>query len=132
MADIAFTTSGNPATSDARVVDDVLDRHTAAASVVIKAGQAIRLNAANKWVLANATTAPNAAGVYIAARNAGVNQGLTGIRQGKLAGLPTNLTGGTPVYLSDTPGALADAAGTVSVLVGRIVEVGVMTFALPL
>lgn len=139
MAAVAWTTTtalapggGSYTTSDARLVDDPIDRHTAYASVAITAGQVIRLNSSGKWVLAQATTAPNGAGCFIALRGAGVNQPLTGMRQGKMSGLDTALAPPAAVYLSDTAGGLADAAGTVSIVLGRVLEAGIVQFDCPL
>jgi hypothetical protein len=140
MANVAWTTTnhapfgGNGAfsTSDARLVDDPIDRHTAYAAVAITAGQVIRLDSAGKWVLAAATTAPNGTGCYIALRAAGVNQGLTGMRAGKMAGLDPTVAPPTAIYLSDTPGTLANTAGTVSIQLGRVLEAGIVNFVCPL
>ncbi len=133
MAAIAYTTSGTPATSDARLTDDSIDQHTAKAAAAITAGQAIRLNAANKWVLAQADTAPNSTGVYIALRAAGINQNVTGMRQGKMSGLDPTVLPPSAVYLSGAvAGGLDSAAGTVTVVLGRVVEPGVMTVDCPL
>lgn len=133
MAAVAYTTSGVPALSDARLTDDSVDQHTAKCAAAVAAGQVIRLNAAGKWVLAQADTAPNSAGVYIALRAGGINQNVTGMRIGKMAGLDPTVLPPTAIFLSGTvPGGLDTTAGTVSVQVGRVVEAGVMNVACPL
>lgn len=133
MAAIAYTTSGVPATSDARLTDDSIDQHTAKCAAAVGAGQVIRLNAAGKWVLAQADTAPNSTGCYIALRAGGINQNVTGCRQGKIAGLDPTVLPPSAVFLSATvAGGLDTVAGTVPVTVGRVVEAGVMTVLCPL
>lgn len=100
-------------TNDARVADDIIDRHTAKAAVAITAGQAIRLNSAEKWILARADLESTAVGVYIATHSVGVNQNLTGVRQGKFAGIDPDLAIGSAVYLSGAvSGGLDDAVPT--------------------
>lgn len=113
-------------TADARVVSDIRDQWTAEAAVAILPGQVIQLNAAGKWILAKATTAPLSTGCYVALRSAGVGQGLTGMSRGYFGGLDTELAINAAVYLSDTDGGIDTAAGTVSVVIGRIVKAGIM------
>jgi hypothetical protein len=98
-----------------------LNQHTLRAAVAITAGQAIRIGTAGKWILAKATSAAAGAGVYIATRTVGAGESVTGIRKGQFDGFDVSgLAYGAAVYLSDTDGALADAAGTASIVVGRV------------
>jgi hypothetical protein len=126
MAAIAVTTA------EARVVEEPIDQFTAYTSVAVTAGQVVRLNASGKWVLAQADTAPNGAGCYIALRSAGANQPLTGARICKLTGIDPALAPPAAVFLSNTAGGMDTAAGTVSVQIGRVVEAGIATFQCPL
>lgn len=118
-------------TAEARIVQEPIDQWTAFAAVAVLAEQAVRLNAAGKWVLAQADTAPNATGVYIALRSAGINQPLTAARQVKMTGIDPALAPPAAVYLSNTAGGLDTAAGTVSTLLGRVVEAGVVAYNCP-
>lgn len=118
MALIALTTA------DAiEVFDSVVPRQiTALAKVAITAGAAIRLDTDGKWLLAIATAAGTATGVYIAAYTVPIGMPVTGFKSAKFDGYAVSaLDFGVAVYLSDTAGSLGDAAGTVSLVVGRIV-----------
>lgn len=122
-------------TANARVVDDIIDRLTLEPAVAITAGQVIRPNSSNKWVLAQGDSAGNATNMYIATRSAGPGVGLTGVRIGKFTGIDTAITVGSPVYVSDSvAGGLDGAAPTVAAagLIGRVVKPGVMTVQCPL
>lgn len=119
--------------ANARTVADITKQFTAEAAVAITAGQVIRLNASGKWVLAIGDANPNGDGCYIALRSAGVGQGLTGMKSGYMGGIDTAVAVGAAVYLSGTvAGGLNTAAGTVSVLIGRVVKPGIMEVAPPL
>ena len=129
MAVVAVTTA------NARVVDDIIDRLTLEPAVAITAGQVIRPNSSNKWVLAQGDAAGNATNMYIAARSAGPGVGLTGVRIGKFTGIDTAIAVNSPVYVSDTvAGGLNTTAPTVAAagLIGRVVKPGVMTVQCPL
>lgn len=109
-----------------RPVSGVANGHvqrTFEAAERIDAGQAFRLDTNGKAV----KTAAGAAGtagpeVFVAidqARQAG--NPVTGVSTALLEGFNLDaLAFGAVVYLSNTSGALADAAGTVSVAVGRV------------
>ncbi len=129
MAAVAVTTA------NARVADDIIDRLTLEPAVAITAGQVIRPNAANKWVLAQGNNAANATNMYIATRSAGPGVGLTGVRIGKFTGIDPALLPPTAIYVSDTvAGGMDTTAPTVAAagLIGRIVKPGVMTVQTPL
>ncbi len=111
---------------DFRVEDRGIDFPTLPANEAITVGQYMRINTSGYWVLGNATDAANAgAGVnYIATRTVNAGFPLTGVRQGAVLWLGTALAGlaiGAPVYVSDTTGSLGDAAGTVSIVAGRVI-----------
>lgn len=104
----------------------VIEQYTLPAGVDITAGQVVRLDlSTGKWALALATTAANAANSYIALSNAKANMACTAMKVGYL-NLGTALDSmslGDSIYLSDTAGALDTGAGTVSVLLGKVVPV---------
>lgn len=131
MADLALVTSGrlNP-------VSGIANGHVQysfEAEEQINVGQVFRINTSTgKATKANASSLAEAAQVtslgnfdstlYVAidqARQGG--NGVTGMKKGLLDGYDLSaLAYGAKVYLSNTDGALADAAGTNSTLVGRV------------
>lgn len=88
------------------------------------AGQYVRLDASTgKWALGNATTTTEVGkGGGIAIRTVPAGGSLTVIRRGlvDVGSALASLNYGALVYLSDTDGTLADAAGTVSTVVGYV------------
>jgi hypothetical protein len=105
-------------------VVETIDQHTAPAAVAVTAGQAVQLGTAGKWILAKATTAALARRTYIATRTVLAGEALTGIRQGVMDGFDlSGLAYNAPVYLSDTDGGVADAAGTVATIIGYVLGV---------
>lgn len=93
-------------------------------SVALTAGQVVRIGANGTWVLAQSDTAPHGTGCYIATRTAGANESVTAIRKGVIDGFDVSaMAFGAPVFLSDTLGSMADAAGTVSITLGRVIAV---------
>lgn len=123
MADIARRTAGR-----IEVVESI-DQQTKNAGEDIDAGQSIHEDANGNWVRTTAANAAGAAAPYISARKARLGDGLTGIRIGVFDGYDlSGLAFNAPVYLSNTLGELADAAGTVAVVVGRVTSVRATTF----
>jgi hypothetical protein len=100
-------------------------QHTAPAGEAITAGQYIRLDpTTGKFVLGNATAAGEVGDGFIAAKDAAIGESLTGFKGPAVLDLGEALAAlsfADPVYLSDTDGKLADAAGTVSTVVGKVV-----------
>lgn len=86
----------------------------------ITAGQAVAVNTAGKWALADASTAAQNNVRGIALRGAGAGEALTAIVHGSVAGFTLAGAYDSAVYLSNTAGALADGAGDVSAVVGRV------------
>jgi hypothetical protein len=90
----------------------------------VNVGQCVRLDATTgKWTKANATdsTENRIIGILVSRDAAGAVG--TVVRKGVLNGFdlaPLNF--GAYLYLSDTDGTVADAAGTVSTLIGRVVS----------
>lgn len=98
------------------------DQITKPAAEAIVAGAPIRQDTATgRWTNANGTSAAEARVTHIAWRTVGAGEPLTGVRGCLVDGYVLDaLAYDAPVYLSDTDGRLADAAGTVSVVVGRV------------
>jgi predicted RecA/RadA family phage recombinase len=117
MATVAPTTAGR---IDVVEWGDNESQETRPAAADITAGTFVRADTNGNWVLALATTAPNAAGARLALRTVKSGQALTAMRRGVVGGFTVSQAFGAALYLSDT-GTLADAAGTVSVQVGRVV-----------
>lgn len=105
------------------------DQHTAPAAEAISAGSPIRLDTATgRWTNANGTSAAEARVTHIAVRTVVAGESLTGVRGCLIGGLVLDaLAYDAPVYLSNTDGRLADAAGTTSVIIGRVVPAFAMT-----
>lgn len=99
------------------------DQHTAPAAEAITAGAPIRLDTATgRWTNANGGDAAEARATHLAWRTVAAGEALTGVRNCLVDGYVLDaLAYDAPVYLSNTDGRLADAAGTVSVIVGRVV-----------
>lgn len=110
---------------DVRVVRSADEhQHTAPAVEACTAGQYIRWSTAGKFELGNATAAGEVGDGFIALKDAAVGETVTGLKGPTLLDVGDALSGlayGASVYLSDTDGTLADAAGTVSTVVGKVV-----------
>lgn len=124
MADIALTTR---ATTN-RAIDIVTqpapnDQITRPAAEAITAGAPIRLDTSNgRWTNANGTIAAEARATHLAARTVVAGEALTGVRGCTVDGLVLDaLAYDADIFLSNTDGRLGDIAGTVSVVVGRVV-----------
>ena len=120
MANLALVTADK--IHIATPLGNAMDKLSAPAAVAITAGQAIQLNSSGKWALAKATTAALARRVYIADRTVLAGQSVTGYRYAQIDGFDVSaLAYNAQIFLSDTDGALADAAGTVSTVVGHVI-----------
>lgn len=92
------------------------------AAVAITAGQIVYQDSAGKADLADGSAAGTAQIHGIALRGAGIGQAVPVLEYGMVEGFAiTGLAYDARVFVSDTAGSLADAAGTVSVIVGRVV-----------
>ena len=100
------------------------DQITHPAGEAITAGAPIRLDTApGRWTNANGTAAAEARATHVAWATVVAGEPLTGVRGCLVDGYDLSaLDYDDPVYLSDTDGRLSDTAGTVSVLVGRVVS----------
>ena len=112
------------AVADKVEIVESLHQHTAPAAEAIVAGATVRLDTSNgKWTNSNGTTAPEARVWGIATRTVAAGENLTCIRRGKMDGFDlTAQAYDAAIYVSDTDGRLGDAAGTVSVVVGRVIS----------
>ena len=103
---------------------EVIEQKIGVSGEPINAGQPVRRDpTSGRWMLARATTATNARerGVSITTCTL-ANMPITVIAQGliDLGDALSALNYGVDVFLSDTPGTLADAAGTVSAITGTV------------
>ena len=115
MADIALLTA------DRIEVVESFVQATLPAAEAIEAGAAVRIDTAGKFTGANGTDATEAAIYGIATKSVPAGMAVTAIRRGVLDGFDVSgLAYWAPVYLSDTDATLGDGAGTVSVVVGRV------------
>lgn len=91
-------------------------------AVALARGQATYLNSAGKVALGIATAAGTIKTGGIALESAGVRQGVSILKRGKVAGYAVSaLAYGALIYSSDTAGAVSDTAGTTSQVVGKVV-----------
>ena len=93
------------------------------AAVAITAGQVVYLvTSTGKVNLADASAEGTAQAVGVALQTVGANQAVSVLKRGKIAGFTlTSQTIADQIFLSDTAGALADAAGTVTNGCGRVI-----------
>lgn len=117
MADIALVTDNKVS-----IVESIIQM-TLPAGEAITAGAPLKVdNVTGKFIKANATTAAWARVYGIAARTVPAGMPVTGIRKGVMDGFVLDALGyDATIYLSDTDGRIADAAGTVSKVVGRVI-----------
>lgn len=97
-------------------------------------GSIVRIEpATGKFVLANAADAANsrAYGVVVGGKVGLAGFPITALRQGLVAGFEVDDAFDADIYLSDTPGAIANSAGTVSTPLGRVVPGGGNSLSAP-
>ena len=123
MTDLALVTAGR-----LRVVEAIIQQ-TLPFAEACAVGDAVRLDTTTgKWTKANGSSAGEARiyGVLVSKDGAGAVG--TAIRKGVLDGFNiAALAYDAPVYLSDTDAKLADANGTVTVAVGRVIPAHAQT-----
>lgn len=92
-------------------------------SETVTVGQAVYLVASTgKWGLADANAAGKQQFRGIALGGGGANQAISILKEGHVYGYSlSGMNYDDIAYLSDTAGALADAAGTMEVVTGRVV-----------
>lgn len=118
MANIALATANR-----IEVVESI-EQMTLPAAETIAPGSPVRLDTTTgKFTNANATLAAEARIYGIATGTHSIVAGMpvTAVRRGVLDGYTFTQAYDAAIYLSDTDGTLADAAGTVSTVVGRVV-----------
>lgn len=116
MADINLVTANK-----VNVVESI-EQLTLPAAESITAGMAMRLDTSSgKFTKANASAAGEARVKWLAVKTVAAGEPVTGIKTGVLDGYDlSGMAYDADVFLSDTDGRLADAAGTVSTKVGRV------------
>lgn len=117
MTDIALVTANT-----VHVVESVIQM-TLPAAEAITAGNAVRIDTtAGTFTKANGTTAGEARIYGIAVKTVAAGLPVTAIRKGVMDGWDlSTLNYDAAVYLSNTDGTLADGAGSVSTVVGRVI-----------
>lgn len=117
MADISLVTANR-----IEVVESETQM-TLPAAEAITAGNAVRLDTSSgKFTKSNAANAGEARVYGIATRTVAAGEALTAVRKGVLDGFDlSGLNYDAAIYLSDTDGTLADAHGTVTLEVGRVI-----------
>lgn len=101
-----------------------LEQMTLPAAEDISPGAAVRIDVSTgKFTNSNASNVAEARVYGIAVGTHAIYAGMpvTAVRRGVLDGFGFSQAYDAPLYLSDTDGRLADAAGTMSVVVGRII-----------
>lgn len=118
MANLALDTADR-----VEVVESFIQM-TLIAAEAIEAGAPVRIDtSAGKFTNANGSSAGEARVYGIAVKSVAAGLPVTAIRKGVLDGFTLSQAYDAAIYLSDTDGTLADAAGTVSVVVGRVIPV---------
>ena len=105
-----------------RVVES-FEQCTLVAGETITPGQAVRIDTSSgRFTKANAGSAPEARiyGIAVGSHIIPAGYPLTAIRRGVVDGFDLTAAYDAAIYLGNTDGALADAAGTVNVVVGRV------------
>ena len=116
MATIDLTTNNR-----VHVLESV-EQLTLAAGEAIVAGAPVRLDTTTgRFTNSNASSSGEARTYGIATRTVPAGLPVTAVRRGVLSGWTFGGTYDADVYLSDTDGRLADASGTVSKKVGRVI-----------
>lgn len=117
MANISLVTADR-----VNVVESVV-QDTRVAAEAIEAGAAVRVDTTNgHFTNAKATDATEGRVWGIAVRSVSAGQPVTVIRLGRMDGFDFDSQDyDDDIYLADTDGVLADAAGTVKIVIGQVV-----------
>lgn len=115
MADLALT-----AAQIAAVHPHLSEIYSVLATEALTAGQAVYFTTAGKAGIADANVANAQQCRGIALNAAGVGEPVDVLKRGHVYGFTLSQDHDTPIFLSDTAGALADAAGTLTVPVGIV------------
>lgn len=119
MADVVLVTAGELR------VEESLEQNTLPAGVAIAAGQSVREDTTTgKWALADASASGTADAYGMAVKTVPAGLPVTAIRRGVIEGFDLDDQDyGEQIFLSDTAGGIADAAGTASRVVGAVIAV---------
>ena len=101
-----------------------IEQLTLPAAETITPGACVRLDTSSgKFTNGNGTSAAEARiyGIALGSHDIAAGLPVTAVRQGVLDGFAFTQAYDAAIYASDTDGRLGDAAGTVSVIVGRII-----------
>lgn len=90
------------------------------AAAAITAGQALYLNTSGKVDLYDSNGSGTLQLLGIALNGAGAGQAVSVLKRGYLAGFTLSQAYDAPIYGSNTAGALADAAGSSSIVAGKV------------
>lgn len=116
MADIAVATAGK-----IHIVGAPNQQLTLKSGEAIVAGAPVRINTSGLFVNGNGTDATESAVYGIATASVASGFAVTAVRKGILDGFTFSQAYNAPIYVSDTDARLGDAAGTVSIKVGRVI-----------
>lgn len=116
MADITVT-----AAKVAVIPEVETDIRSYIATEAITAGQAVYILTTGKVGVADANGAGKQQFRGIALNGGGAGSAISVLHSGEVAGFTLSGNADALIYLSDTAGSLADAAGTMTVVAGRIV-----------
>lgn len=89
-------------------------------AATVTAGQVLYLTTSGTWDLADGSLTGTAQCRALALRGGGAGQSVEIMRYGWVYGYTLSQAYDAALYLSDTAGAMADANGTVNVVVGRV------------
>jgi len=117
MADITVTAA------QVALIDPLkAEVYSVIAAEAITAGQVVFFDNTGKAQLADANAAGELQARGIALNAAGIGMAVDIVKRGRVAGFTlTDQAYGAPIYLSNTTGALADAAGATTVPVGSVI-----------
>lgn len=120
MTDIALVTANRVS-----IVGIPIEQATLPAAEAITAGQVVRIDTtAGTFTLANGTDASEARAWGVATKTVASGMPVTAIKRGRMDGFAlAALDYDAAIYLSNTDGTLADGAGSVSKIVGRVFPV---------
>jgi hypothetical protein len=110
----------SPSTAGRIEVIEPGEQMTLPAAADLTAGTGVKPDTNGAFIQALATSASNGAGVMLALRTVKSGEALTAMKSGVVGGFTISQAYGAAVYLSDT-GTVADAAGTSSIQLGRVV-----------
>ena len=113
----------NLVTADKVEVVESIEQMTLIAAEAITAGAPMRLDTSTgKFTNGNGSSSGEARAKWIATKTVATGMPVTGIKRGVMDGFDlASLNYDADLYLSDTDGRIADAAGTVSTVIGRVI-----------